>query len=221
MPYDLNEMRQVFWRATGRQSESALSNLVVDGYLKSGASLVAAELDLPERTDHTSMPLEPDLYEYPLASNVLGVKDVYWNNRRLDFSSLAEWRQNNINYRNSTSGNPQYVAVEGRTLYIYPAPSADAISTDAALTTRVQLANGGVTPTGIVGFSDEDVLLACYAAALEYMAFDTSGRFANTLKSAEAFFKTRLEQAKIRYAEMLREHNPTVNMNTGRTGPAR
>ena len=217
-----NEMHALFREFVGQPSESQVTFRTINRHLQTGVNLVAEELRLPERTDTTTFALEASVFEYELPSDVLQVTDVQWNGQKVKFSSLEEWRRYNINYRNSTAGTPDEVAVDARQLIIYPAPSADAITSDPKLTVRVLRSTFDVTPSGVPGFSDNDVLLAVYAGAQEFLAFkNLDGRYDKMLQNVSNLFVTRLNSAKQRYLMMISENNAGMSVQTGRTGPGR
>jgi hypothetical protein len=219
---DLNEMVSLFREFSGQPTEIQVSQRTILKHLKNGVNFIAEELELPKRTDTTTFALEAGVFEYALPSDMLQVKDVLWNGQPVRFVQIEEWRRDNVNYRGATPGTPEEVAVDGRLLTLYPPPSTDAITSDPKLTVRVLRSTFDVTPSGVPGFGDTDVLLAVYAGVQEFLSFkNLDGRYNLLLSQVEKLLNTRLISAKQRYQMMIAETNPGMSVKTGRTGPGR
>lgn len=216
-----DEMHAVFRELCGQPAEHEVSFRTIDTHLKNGVNIIAEALRVPKRTDTTQFALEADVYTYVLPSSVLQVQEAMWNNTHLRFSSIEEWRLYRVNWRGATSGNPQEIAADGRELFLYPPPSTAAIAIDDTLTVRWLQATFEITPAGVPGFSDSDVLLAVYAGAQEFMAFkNRDGRFNTMLQSISGLLQERIPLAQSRYSQMLQDYQPgTVAMP--RMPPAR
>jgi hypothetical protein len=208
--FDRQQMIYQFREHCGGIPETMLSDRsIADVHLINGVRMVAASLNIPKRTDITQFPLQADVFEYALPSNVLQVQEVMWNSQHIPFSSIEEWRRAHVNWRTAPAGRPQEVAIDGRQLILLPGPSADTIAADPVLLLRYTATEFRITPEGVPGFGDADVMLAIEMAALRWMmTANAGGRYTVQIQGLQAIVDADLPMLKERYSRMIADYQP-------------
>lgn len=208
MHYDLDELYADLRSMIGDPPEARVTRRTLRRSLQRAVDWVASQCEY-KRTDTTTFALVADQYEYTLPTDVLQVQEVMWDGKQLDFASIEEWRRDRLEWRTATSSNPTEVAVDGRQLFLYPPPSAAAVSADANLTLRYMAATFELTDTGVPGFGADAMQLVVYVAAREYMALNNmDGRF--NIQSVTDFIAERLTDLKERAARQLADYQPAT-----------
>lgn len=182
---------------------------------------LAGELRYAVRVDERSLGLVASEQDLPLPRDAGQLLWVEYNGTALTPATVAEWVRDGTDWRGATAGTPREYAVQARTLILYPKPSSAAVTTDSLLSFAYIQAAPELQASGTPLLSDQDVWLAIYAAAGEWLGLHPSQENLIRRQVCETELQKRLPQARMRHQQPVRNHNPRQKFATRRTGTAR
>lgn len=220
--FDRQQMVYQFRELCGGVAETTVSDrAIVDVHLANGVRMAAAAVGLTRRTDTTQFALQAGVFEYALPSSFMQIQEVMWNSQHVAYTSIEEWRRAHVNWRTPTAGLPREVSVDGRQLILLPAPSSDAVSADPVLLVRYTASVTEITPEGVPGFGDAEVMLAVEMAALRYMSTNNrGGMYTPIIQGLQGLVSNDAEVLKGTNARMLADYQPGTEAPP-RMSPAR
>jgi hypothetical protein len=203
-----------------------VSNLALLQFVNEALIQMGDELRFRVVEDGTSLALVANVQDYALSSDVLSVLWVSHNERRLDPIGISARDRDLEDWRSQDSGTPTEFGIRGRRLYLFPAPSAAAVSDDGVLSYSYVGAPPDIGPSGPTGLSDSDQLLLAYWAALDYCIANPSEMNTARVQGYVATKETMLARARERWvgegASAAKHHSPSFRPWTGgRQGGAR
>jgi hypothetical protein len=168
MPMTLGEMLAEVRRLVGKPTQQDCNDSELTRYLTPALERLAAALEFNVKTVPT-IALEAGSGDYTLPDDAAYVLWAEWGGRRLVPSTIARWTRESANWRTADSGTLDGYAIEGRTLWLSPAPSSAEIAGGDLLVLSYIATAPEVTASGVPGVTDADLWVAIYDAAADYL----------------------------------------------------
>lgn len=204
----------------GNPEPNEVSNRQLDSYLGFALQWLAGKLKHIIRD--SDIALQADVYDYPLAENVLWVDWITWNGTKLTPNSVDGWDRDGTDWRTATSAQPSEFAIQGRRIVLYPPPSSTAITTAGIL--RMRTMGCGERPTdhsGPPGLSQADQLLIVYRGGIDWCrSHPSEENNARKIGFAEMIAEE-LPDAIKRHDNPIDDFRPEFEPHISRLGPAR
>lgn len=183
----------------GGPDKNDVSNERLLEYVQEALVQLTDELEFRVVTDELGIALVADQMDYALPSDVLRVLWVSYNDRRLEPFGLGEFDRDLHEWRAQASSEPRQFAVRGRRLYVYPAPSSDAVTVDPFLTYSFVGAPLAMGAQGPAELSDSDQWLLIHLAALDFCLANPSEANAARIQGYQAKAEAAMMRAKQRW----------------------
>lgn len=208
-------------RKIGNKPVNEVSNPELETYVEGALERIASELRYPVRTDTTTLGLVAGLQEMMLPADLVEIISLYWNGQRLQSSSLDAYDRLSIAWRGIASSTPQGFAVQGRTLFLNPPPTAAAIVTDPVLTLRGVWVPEFLPASGAVALGTLDHRLAAWLGARQYLLVHPTQENLARAQSYETEIAPLLKSARRHARQMIRDYRSSWRIRPGRAGAAR
>lgn len=213
----LAELRQLI----GSPGLDQVTNRALESRLWSAADSLADSLGYRVVTQTNMFALTAGTYEHALPADLNRILWVRWNGKFLDAGDLRAWQRDKKDWRTATSGNPSAFAVEGRSLILFPPPSADAITTDGYLDMSFLACAAAPASGGTAGLSDSDLWCLIFKAAVEWLGVNPSQDNAIRFQTCGTELLLRVDRAKARHAEPVVQQHKSIRWANRRSGAAR
>ena len=213
-------------RLIGNPDKGEISNLSILSCANDALIQMGDELRFRVVEDNLSLALVAAQQDYALPQDFLSCLWVSHNNRRLDPIGIGARDRDNDDWRSDTSGTPTEFGIRGRRLYLFPAPSSDAVSDDGVLSYSYVGTPPDIGPNGPIGLSDSDQILLSYWTALNWCIENPSEMNVARMPGYTATRDTMMARARERWlgegAMAAKHFAPAFKPWTGgRTGGAR
>ncbi len=169
-------------------------------------------------TSTSAVTIVAGTYSYTLPTDCLKVVRAEWNETKLEASSIATWQRDGINFSNNDGANPTEFAVLGRTLYLYPTPTATSVSTDSTVTLIYRSSTVGPTSGALTGLTQPDLMIVAAYAARSYTLTHPTRESKERASGLTQLIAEWLPDAKRRARNMIEDYYPRLKSISYRTG---